>query len=60
MVFNPDNPKEHEEFLEKQQEKKIPREITCPRCGTKFDTSGFIEAIKWRIDEELDEVIKKL
>jgi len=34
--------------------------LTCPTCGTKIDISHIKQAIKNRLDQELDYILEKL
>ena len=46
--------------LTKPQEKPINTILECPKCGTKIDVSGIKQAIKNRLDQELDWILDKL
>jgi len=43
--------------MEKQQ---IETNLTCPECGTEIDVSEIKQAIKNRIDQELDYILENM
>jgi len=47
-------------IVKKQTKQPIETNMKCPTCGTEIDVLGIKQAIKNRIDQELDYILENI